>query len=679
MDLLLTIFLLLICLLISNVVSHYTPFIPTALIQVALGVLFVLVYDDITFDIETEWFLLLFIAPLLFNDGSRFPREELWRMKGPILGNAIILVLLTTVVGGYFIHWLIEEIPLAAAFALAAILSPTDPVAVNGIAQRIRIPQKVLSLVRGESLINDASGLVAFNYAVVAVVTGYFSLTEAVLDFSYKFVVGGVLGLILGLLVISIRVILRKQGINDVTFHTLLQIMTPFLIFIVTEDILHASGVIAVVVAGIVHSLVREQTETLIAEEQVVTENIWTIILFVLNGIVFLLLGLNIPTSMSGVLENPEISLWLLMLYVVAVGVMILGLRFVWAYLFSVYEYHFGKMKEAAKPSLKLTLYVSLTGVRGTVTMVGVLSLPYLLETGEAFPNRALILFLAAGTILFTLIVATIVLPLLSKGQMATGETAEKMDLDEAQRRILLTSIQKIKTEITEENEAAAYELIEEYELHFQQIQTEQDIEVQAQNKYRGKIRELRLKALKLERRYIQQQYRKKEMSQDVYDAFEKSLDRREEVIADNARSTVLYLQGKLVRAWRRFRGQNSREEETRLVEFQEGLQIQLEALQVALAGLEKQATVYKPKEIIESIISDYRKMTSRLKKPEALYDEKYELQKEELRVVVMDMGRSEIYKMYVAGEITREQAKELRRYIHNVESVTMYETGEVT
>lgn len=679
MDLLLTIFLLLICLLISNVVSHYTPFIPTALIQVALGVLLVLVYDDITFDIETEWFLLLFIAPLLFNDGSRFPREELWRMKGPILGNAIILVLLTTVVGGYFIHWLIEEIPLAAAFALAAILSPTDPVAVNGIAQRIRIPQKVLSLVRGESLINDASGLVAFNYAVVAVVTGYFSLTEAVLDFSYKFLVGGVLGLTLGLLVISIRVILRKQGINDVTFHTLLQIMTPFLIFIVTEDILHASGVIAVVVAGIVHSLVREQTETFIAEEQVVTENIWTIILFILNGIVFLLLGLNIPTSMRGVLENPEISLWLLMLYVVAVGVMILGIRFVWAYLFSVYEYHFGKMKEAAKPSLKLTLYVSLTGVRGTVTMVGVLSLPYLLETGEAFPNRALILFLAAGTILFTLIVATVVLPLLSKGQMATGETTEKMDLDEAQRRILLASIQKIKTEITEENEAAAYELIEEYELHFQQIQTEQDIEAQAQNKYRGKIRELRLNALKLERRYIQKQYRKKEMSQDVYDAFEKSLDRREEVIADNARSTVLYLQGKLVRAWRRFRGQNSREEETRLVEFQEGLQIQLEALQAALAGLEKQATVYKPKEIIESIISDYRKMTSRLKKPEALYDEKYELQKEELRVVVMDMGRSEIYKMYVAGEITREQAKELRRYIHNVESVTMYETGEVT
>src|SRR5690606_11998201 len=126
------------------------------------------------------------------------------------------------IVGGYFIHWLIDEIPLAAAFALAAILSPTDPVAVNGIAQRIHIPQKVLNLVRGESLINDASGLVAFNYAVTAVVTGYFSLSEAALDFSYKFVAGGVLGLVLGFLVIWIRYIIRQQGINDVTFLSLL-------------------------------------------------------------------------------------------------------------------------------------------------------------------------------------------------------------------------------------------------------------------------------------------------------------------------------------------------------------------------------------------------------------------------------------------------------------------------
>ncbi|MGE7624357.1 cation:proton antiporter [Viridibacillus sp. NPDC096237] len=124
--------------------------------------------NEMTLQLESEWFLLLFVAPLLYNDGRNFPREELWKMRAPILGNAIILVLLTTLGGGYFIHWLISEIPLAATFALAAILSPTNPVAVNGIAKRIQIPEKILNLVRGESLINDASGLVAFKFAVAA-------------------------------------------------------------------------------------------------------------------------------------------------------------------------------------------------------------------------------------------------------------------------------------------------------------------------------------------------------------------------------------------------------------------------------------------------------------------------------------------------------------------------------
>ncbi len=344
MELLLTILILLIALLVSNVVSHYVPQVPTALIQVALGTIIVLVFEDFTFELEAEWFLLLFIAPLLFNDGRHFPREELWRMRGPIFGNAVILVLLTTMIGGYFIHWLIEDIPLAAAFALAAILSPTDPVAVNGISQRVRIPSNVLSLVRGESLINDASGLVAFNYAVAAVVTGTFSLYSAIFNFSYKFLAGALLGALLALLFVGIRLLFRKQGINDVTFHSLLQIMTPFIIFVIADELMGASGVIAVVVGGIVHSLVQEDTEALVAEEQMLTENIWTIITFVLNGIIFLLLGLNIPGAMSGALENPSMDESVLLSYVLAITAMLLGIRFVWAYLFSHYEYRFGKM-----------------------------------------------------------------------------------------------------------------------------------------------------------------------------------------------------------------------------------------------------------------------------------------------------------------------------------------------
>src|SRR5690606_12751232 len=137
-----------------------------------------------------------------------------------------------------------------------------------------------------------------------------------------------ILGLVLALLLIGIRLALRRQGIIDVTFHTLLQILTPFFIFIISEDVLHASGVIAVVVAGIVHSLVREQTATLVAEEQVLTENIWTILLFILNGIVFLLLGMSIPASMSGILENPRLGYGLIFFSVIVIGLVILGIRF---------------------------------------------------------------------------------------------------------------------------------------------------------------------------------------------------------------------------------------------------------------------------------------------------------------------------------------------------------------
>ncbi|ETP69383.1 Na+/H+ antiporter [Planococcus glaciei] len=675
MDILMTILLLITALLISNIIGHYTPFIPTALVQVALGVLIVFLFEDISFDIETEWFLLLFIAPLLYNDGRHFPREELWRMRGPILGNAVLLVLITTVAGGFFIHWMIDEIPLAAAFALAAILSPTDPVAVNGIAQRIHIPQKVLNLVRGESLINDASGLVAFNYAVTAVVTGYFSLSEAALDFSYKFAAGAVLGLVLGFLVIWIRYIIRQQGINDVTFLSLLHIMTPFLVFIITEDLLHASGVIAVVVAGIVHSLVRERTETLVAEEQMLAENIWTIILFVLNGIVFLLLGLNIPSSMSGVLENPAINIWALVGYVFAIGFVILGIRFIWGYLFSVYEYRFGKMEDAAKPSLKTTLFVSLTGVRGTVTMVGVLSIPFLTESGDDFPNRSLIIFLAAGTILFTLIAATILLPLLSRGKMEEGEQSDYLETEEARRRILLASIKQIKSEMTEENEVAAYELMDEYKIRLQQTFNE-DSMVDSTKKYRRKLKELRLKALEEERKYIEN-VRSNGMDSDVYEAFQKSLNRREEAIKHNLRSLSVHLRGKLIRAWRRFRGQYLKDEETRLVQLQIGKEIQLEALLAARDFLEEVEKTLDHKELADAVISDYNQMISGLQRPESQFNEQFELQKEELRIIVMDTGRAEIARLYTEGDITREQARELRRFVNYIESITLMERGD--
>ena len=231
METLSLILLMLALIILTQVLGHYIRFIPTALIQILVGTIAALLISGLKIEVESEWFLLLFIAPLLYNDSSHFPRDELWKMRAAIFGNAIVLVLLTTVIGGYFINWLVPVIPVAAAFALAAILSPTDPIAVNGIAKRVQIPEQILNLVRGESLINDASGLVAFSYAVAAVVTGYFSIQQATTEFVYMFAVGAVVGLTISIAMNWLKMKLRRTGIEDVVFYALLQILTPLIIF----------------------------------------------------------------------------------------------------------------------------------------------------------------------------------------------------------------------------------------------------------------------------------------------------------------------------------------------------------------------------------------------------------------------------------------------------------------
>ncbi|AQS05460.1 Na+/H+ antiporter [Clostridium beijerinckii] len=677
MDLLMTILLLMGCLLISNIISHYVPSIPTALTQIVLGVIIAFAFKHTSFELEEEWFFLLFVAPILYNDGKYFPREELWKMRRSIFGNSLILVLLTTIGGGYFIHWMIPGIPLAAAFALAAILSPTDPVAVNGIAKRIHIPEKVLNLVKGESLINDASGIVAFNYAIAAVVTGYFSLKDAILNFSYLFLAGAVLGVIFALILTLIRFNLRKEGINDVVFHSLLQILAPFVIFIITEEFLHASGVIAVVVAGIVHSLISRRFETSIAEEQVLTENIWSIILFVLNGIVFLLLGLNIPLSMSETIADPNIGNLKAIGYVIAIGFVILAIRFIWSYISAFYEYRLSKSKNIEVPNVKIALLTSLTGVRGTVTMAGVLSIPFFLDNGDTFPERSLILFLTAGVILFTLICATIFLPFLCKGELEEDKQIGDKNLIEAKNKLLFAGIKAVESEINDENESVAYELIHEYKHISQNLRFEQTSSAVEKNFNHQEMVEIQLIALKAERKYINELMGKSEIDEQVFKALDKSLDYREEVFLRNPSQDTMFLVRKLTRATKIFYKKFRKRKEIKLNNLKLVKDIQLKSFQAAIEALEEYLRSHEGSNAAQDVILYYRTMINRFKGNVVKYNEESIKQKEELRIKAMDIERSAVRNMYESGEITREESNELRRYINYIESVILYKHAE--
>lgn len=254
--------------------------------------------------------------------------------------------------------------------------------------------------------------------------------------------------------------------------------------------------------------------------------------------------------------------------------------------------------------------------------------------------------------------------------------TKPEMSLEEARRMVLLASLQKIRSEMNKENELAAYDLIDEYKWRFEQLDPSENPKSEADKERVRKINELRRIGLKTERSFIKRLKENGEMDRKIFKAFEKSFDRREEVASDNIRSFSLYLQGKLRRAWNRFKG-SAIEVNRKPKSFPEGQEYQLQALQAAVKELEKLAEDKGDDDLLHEVITEYRHKIARMENPDQTIADKYEIQKEVLRIRVLDVGRSEIFRLYEYGSISREDVKELRRFINHVESVTLFEQEE--
>lgn len=483
MEILESIILILSLLIIANIVSHYFVSIPPSLLQIAAGVLAAL-FMHVKIYVDTEWFLLAFIAPILFNDGNNFPKRELWKLKGPILGNAIILVIISTLVGGVFVKFLIPSLPWATAFTLVAVLSPTDPIAVQSIAKKAHIPDKLMHLISGESLINDASGLICFKYGVAATVTGMFSLKSATIDFFHISIVGALVGAIMIWIFNGIRLYLINQGVDDSILHAIIQIIIPFIIYYVAEDIFDVSGVVAVVIAGILNISSNHNMSAFTPEIRLITSRTWDLVVYVLNGIVFVLLGIEIPFAMEELVHNDNINTFWATILAFAIWVMLVVIRFAWSYVYSTFSNNpDGKIKLWSKTRLYDCLMSGISGVRGAVTMVGVLSLPMTIKGGNPFPSRTLLLFVASAVIIFSLLGATILIPLMTKSSAPVayrGNTFSSDDSDdsddeeeesapveltriEANRVILDKTVKKLRNEMDEGDTAVYSSVIAEY------------------------------------------------------------------------------------------------------------------------------------------------------------------------------------------------------------------------
>ncbi|WP_056978116.1 cation:proton antiporter [Lentilactobacillus senioris] len=705
MEILESVIMLISLVLVSNILDHFIPAIPVSLIQVGLGLIMALAFKT-TIPLETDWFLLLFVAPLLFNDGRRFPKKELWKLRGPIMANAIWLVFLTTIVGGFAFHLLMPAMPLAVCIALAAILSPTDPVAVQSISQRVDLPENVLHLVSGESLINDASGLIAFKYAIAATVSGTFVLSKAALDFTYISLVGFAVGAVLMIAILLLEEWLYRHGINDVIFITVLQITTPFVIYLLTEELTHASGVIAVVTAGIISHIydggIKNQPELTLVREKT-----WDIIIYTLNGIVFLILGVELPLATTKLIVDDQISTLGALGISFLVWVILLLIRVLWIFIYQVANR--SKKQEfstkTVRYSFKMAILAGLSGVRGAVTMAGVLSVPLVINSGAAFPARSLMLFVAAGVIIISLVAATITLPLVSasKGPIVTralaasrnanfGETneqpasAEKISEDEARIYIMKMAIQKIEEERREENSREVFELILDYQFLIRNLELKlQDTD--AMNKVLADELALRRVALAGEREALEKLHSENSISDKTYAFANRRLAHQETQLqhsyiahANHRGSDIVYWL-KRAKKWLAVRFYQSKETDVEMAEFslaqREQAKAAIQSLSQYLARDDIAQQRFESQSVYHLIVR-YRNQIERAgNSNEQFQAERDERQYQNLRVRGLAAEREGVQILLEQGHIDWSLATKLRQYINYSETVLITDNGE--
>ncbi|MBS6061067.1 MULTISPECIES: cation:proton antiporter [Staphylococcus] len=425
MELLEAFLLFILAVIISSIIYHRFPNIPTAFIQIALGVALFILPIPLHFKFEPEVFMMAVIAPLLFVEGTHVSREKLLEYRKPVVLMAMGLVFTTVIGVGFFIHWIWPNLPMPAAFAIAAILCPTDAVAVSAITKGKVLPKGSMAILEGESLLNDAAGIISFKIAVTALVTGSFSAINAIGQFLLSTFLGILVGAIIGALVVSLRVYLTSnKGLKDSNTLTFIQLLTPFVIYFIAEEV-HASGIIAVVVAGLIHGLERDRLIRAQTELQMNYNQIWNTLSYALNGFVFVVLGYIVPEVILEIVRNEPQNLVFLIVVAFLIAFAIYIFRFIWVYvLFKDFYYpknveaYLDDEEETQPPKRSRYAFImTLCGIHGTISLSMALTLPFIINGNQNFDHRNDLLFIASMMVLISLIFAQMILPFITPSE----------------------------------------------------------------------------------------------------------------------------------------------------------------------------------------------------------------------------------------------------------------------
>jgi CPA1 family monovalent cation:H+ antiporter len=380
--------------------------------------------------LNPDFVFLIFLPPLLYSAAWNTSWKDFWKQRRNIGLLAFGLVIFTSTAVAFISYAIIPGFSLALGFLLGGIISPPDAVAATSVLQGLKIPKRLVTILEGESLINDASSLIVFRFAMIAVITGQFTFWEATGDFFLVAGMGAITGIAIAYLLYNIhRLLPTSPGVD-----TALTLISPYIMYITAES-LHFSGVMAVVSGGLFLSFRSHIIFTYNSRIQIYS--FWETLIFLLNGIVFILIGLQLPQIVAGL---KSYSLGNVIFYAVVISLVTIVIRIIWVFPGAYIPRILSKRIRTGerKPVSKNVFLVAWSGMRGVVSLAAALAIPLTLAGGDAFPQRDLILFITFIVILFTLVLQGLSLPFVVRFLKIEEEDADSTAEQEAAIRLRL-------------------------------------------------------------------------------------------------------------------------------------------------------------------------------------------------------------------------------------------------
>ena len=670
MTLLIYLILFLLVLIISTTTNKLLPFLPLPLVQILLGLGIGLFLPNTDFHLNTELFLAMVIGPLLFREAEEADITSVLKHWRIIVYLIFPVIFISTLSLGALAHFLWLSLPLAACLAVGAALGPTDLVAFASLSERFRFPKRVSNILKGEGLLNDASGLVAFRVALAAWTTGAFSLSQAGTSLALSILGGFAVGFVTAMINRFLHTFLLSVRATDIASELLLELSLPLMTFFIAEEI-HVSGIIAVVVAGILKASRFKKITLLEAQVDTVTDTVWHTVTFMLNGSVFVILGMELEMIAEPILTNPLYNPLLLLVSVVLLTFLLFAIRFVMIYGFYVWRTR--RLKKSLRKYMKDMLLLTFSGVKGTVSIATILLIPSNLE--QEYP---LLLFLVAGVTLLSFLTGLLVLPHLSEEQEETKDYLMHIAI-----------LNEVTAELEKEleghkNKLPLYAAIDNYHGRIENLILSQENK-SAQEDWEA----LKLLILSIESDGLEQAYEEGKIGERGYQVYQRYLKNMEQSINRKVASRLTYyflvslrilrfLLHELLTFGQTFRSWNDKEQRhLRAIDYDQISELYLENTELIIESLENLKGIYKSSLI--SFMQESRLRETAIIGSGAFVERVINRIKpnnidEMLRGYYLE--RKLIFEYEEKKLITTKYAKKLRQNVNNLENYSLKEAA---